>query len=366
MDPAVFFTFDEFQTYKKLKKEIADFSWHLQVRCEEEAEALATTRSAEALKLLMISAVESEDIVDFFTRCYALAIEQAKRCQTKIIDPFGRDCSARQHVTKNPHLLEEEKKRFPGGKFMPGPYVREGSTPPPTPGASSMEPPREAQRAESEPDDASSRGRGVERPRSTEPRPRDPSSENRGPETIPKATPKGPPPKMGPTMSPEEQQRRGAAPPPKESVPKATPKPPPVTASKPPPAAQMKPPPTPKPPPVKATSQRASSRGKTPLPEDKWDGSQIMYASMYKDIAIDEQTEFRFDLLPSTAIKFKKDKYAYYGEIQPNVSSPEVRSFHTNQLRVHELNRARLRCGEHCEKINDTSTPTALGYVSFT
>eukprot|EP00971_Amphidinium_carterae_P303619 6033107-Amphidinium_carterae.1 len=30
MDPAVFFTKDEFETYKRLKQETADFSWHLQ------------------------------------------------------------------------------------------------------------------------------------------------------------------------------------------------------------------------------------------------------------------------------------------------------------------------------------------------
>eukprot|EP00971_Amphidinium_carterae_P317825 6318105-Amphidinium_carterae.2 len=105
------------------------------VRCEEEAEALAATRSAEALKLLMISAVESEELMDFFTRCYAMAIEESVRNNTRIIDPFGRDCSARQSVMRNPNLLEEEKKRFPGGKFTPGPYRREGSTPPPTPAA---------------------------------------------------------------------------------------------------------------------------------------------------------------------------------------------------------------------------------------
>eukprot|EP00971_Amphidinium_carterae_P115174 2281329-Amphidinium_carterae.1 len=66
MDPAIFFTSEEFDVFKKLKKEVGEFSWHLQVRCEEEAERLAETRSTEALKLLMISAVESEDLQEFF------------------------------------------------------------------------------------------------------------------------------------------------------------------------------------------------------------------------------------------------------------------------------------------------------------
>eukprot|EP00971_Amphidinium_carterae_P119443 2366050-Amphidinium_carterae.1 len=66
MDPSVFFTAEEFDTYKKLKKEVGESSWHLQVRCEEEAEKLAASRTAEALKLLMISAVESEELQDFF------------------------------------------------------------------------------------------------------------------------------------------------------------------------------------------------------------------------------------------------------------------------------------------------------------
>eukprot|EP00971_Amphidinium_carterae_P300685 5974394-Amphidinium_carterae.1 len=186
MNPSVFFTKEEFDTYKRLKQETAEFSWHLQVRCEEEAEKLAATRSAEALKLLMISAVDTEELQDFFTRCYAMAIEEAKRNNTKITDPFGRDCSAREAVTNNPNLLEKEKKRFPGGTFTPGPRVSEGSTPPPTPGRSSTEPAREAQRAESAPEDPSSRGRGVGRPPSTDARPRDPSAENRGPDTLPK------------------------------------------------------------------------------------------------------------------------------------------------------------------------------------
>eukprot|EP00971_Amphidinium_carterae_P127401 2524234-Amphidinium_carterae.2 len=93
-----------------------------------------------------------------------MAIEEAKSNNTKIKDPFGRDCSARESVTRDPTLLEEEKKRFPGGTFQPGPRVSEGSTPPPTPGRSSTEPAREPQRAESEPDDPSSRGRGTGRP----------------------------------------------------------------------------------------------------------------------------------------------------------------------------------------------------------
>eukprot|EP00971_Amphidinium_carterae_P038598 758809-Amphidinium_carterae.1 len=96
MNPSVFFTPEEFDVFKKLKKEVGEFSWHLQVRCEEEAERLAATRSAEALKLLMISAVESEDLQEFFVKCYALAIEAAKRENTEIKDPFGRDCSARE------------------------------------------------------------------------------------------------------------------------------------------------------------------------------------------------------------------------------------------------------------------------------
>eukprot|EP00971_Amphidinium_carterae_P047966 944587-Amphidinium_carterae.1 len=66
MDPSVFFTKDEFDTFKQLKQEVGDFTWHLQVRCEEEAEKLAATRTAEALKLLMISAVENEELQDFF------------------------------------------------------------------------------------------------------------------------------------------------------------------------------------------------------------------------------------------------------------------------------------------------------------
>eukprot|EP00971_Amphidinium_carterae_P279224 5542858-Amphidinium_carterae.1 len=137
----------------------------------------------------MISAVESEELQDFFVKCYAMAIEESKRTNTDIKDPFGRDCSARKSVTLYPNLLEEEKKRFPGGEFRPGPRESEGATPPPTPGRSSTEPAREAQRSESEPDDPSSRGREAQRPPSTEARPRDPSSENRGPETMPKAKP---------------------------------------------------------------------------------------------------------------------------------------------------------------------------------
>eukprot|EP00971_Amphidinium_carterae_P214109 4249048-Amphidinium_carterae.1 len=89
MDPSVFFTKDEFDTSKKLKQEVGDFTWHLQVRCEEEAEKLAATRTAEALKLLMISAVESEELQEFFVKCYAMAIEEATRNNTKITDPFA-------------------------------------------------------------------------------------------------------------------------------------------------------------------------------------------------------------------------------------------------------------------------------------
>eukprot|EP00971_Amphidinium_carterae_P290783 5774271-Amphidinium_carterae.1 len=100
MDPAVFFTRDEFETYKRLKQETADFSWHLQVRCEEEAEKLAATRSAEALKLLMISAVESEELQDFFIRCYAMAIEESVRKNTRIIAP-GRLQTERFSNKKN-------------------------------------------------------------------------------------------------------------------------------------------------------------------------------------------------------------------------------------------------------------------------
>eukprot|EP00971_Amphidinium_carterae_P124487 2466064-Amphidinium_carterae.1 len=96
MDPSIFFTKEEFDTFKKLKKEVGEFSWHLQVRCEEEAEKLAASRTAEALKLLMISAVESEELQDFFVKCYAMTIEEAKKNNTKITDPFGRDCSARE------------------------------------------------------------------------------------------------------------------------------------------------------------------------------------------------------------------------------------------------------------------------------
>eukprot|EP00971_Amphidinium_carterae_P003140 61687-Amphidinium_carterae.2 len=136
-------------------------------------------------------------------------------------------------MMRNPDLLEKEKKRFAGGEFRPGPHVREGSTPPPTPAASSTEKGREAQRAESVPEDPSSRGRRGERPPSTDARPRDPSSENRGPDTVPKAKP--PPKKAGPTMSPEEQQRKQA-----DQMPKATMKPPPVGTPKPPPVTTAK------------------------------------------------------------------------------------------------------------------------------
>eukprot|EP00971_Amphidinium_carterae_P251313 4988733-Amphidinium_carterae.1 len=55
-------------------------------------------------------------------------------------------------------------------------------------------------------------------------------------------------------------------------------KPPPATSSKAPPptdAAGIPPPPMKAPPSAKATSGRASSRGKTPLPPDKQDGSKV-------------------------------------------------------------------------------------------
>eukprot|EP00971_Amphidinium_carterae_P229353 4550110-Amphidinium_carterae.1 len=91
------------------------------------------------------------------------------------------------------------------------------------------------------------------------------------------------------------------------------------------------------PPPAKTTSARASSRGKTPLPSDKQDGTRVKYASKYKDI---DFQDFRFDLITATAIRFRKEPNTYFGEIQPNVSSLEVRTFHTKQMMVQTENRA--------------------------
>eukprot|EP00971_Amphidinium_carterae_P238993 4744201-Amphidinium_carterae.1 len=116
----------------------------------------------------------------------------------------------------------------------------------------------------------------------------------------------------------------------------ATAKPPPATSSKAPPpdmpAPKMKAPPA-----AKTTSARASSRGKTPLPSDKQDGTRVSFASKYKDI---DFQDFRFDLIPATAIRFRKEPNTYFGEIQPNVSSLEVRTFHTKQMAVQTENRA--------------------------
>eukprot|EP00971_Amphidinium_carterae_P169249 3352957-Amphidinium_carterae.1 len=58
---------------------------------------------------------------------------------------------------------------------------------------------------------------------------------------------------------------------------------------------------------------------------------------MYKDI---DFNGFRFDLITATAIRFRKEQNTYFGEIQPNVSSLEVRSFHVKQLAVWVENRA--------------------------
>eukprot|EP00971_Amphidinium_carterae_P229354 4550111-Amphidinium_carterae.1 len=74
------------------------------------------------------------------------------------------------------------------------------------------------------------------------------------------------------------------------------------------------------PPPAKTTSARASSRGKTTLPSDKQDGMRVRYTSKYRDI---DFQDFRFDLIPATAIRFRKEPNTYFGEIQPNVSSVE-------------------------------------------
>eukprot|EP00971_Amphidinium_carterae_P205124 4070880-Amphidinium_carterae.1 len=63
-----------------------------------------------------------------------------------------------------------------------------------------------------------------------------------------------------------------------------------------------------------------------------------MYSSMYKDLKFDDP--FKFDLVPATAIKFRKERNTYFGDIQANVSSPEVRSFHSKQLMVQVANRA--------------------------
>eukprot|EP00971_Amphidinium_carterae_P280513 5568486-Amphidinium_carterae.1 len=58
---------------------------------------------------------------------------------------------------------------------------------------------------------------------------------------------------------------------------------------------------------------------------------------MYKDINF---SDFRFDLITATAIRFRKEPNTYFGEIQPNVSSLEVRTFHTKQMVVQRDNRA--------------------------
>eukprot|EP00971_Amphidinium_carterae_P230128 4567313-Amphidinium_carterae.1 len=58
---------------------------------------------------------------------------------------------------------------------------------------------------------------------------------------------------------------------------------------------------------------------------------------MYKDLDFED---LQFGLIPATAIKFRKEQTTYYGEIQPNVSSPEVRSFHMRQMTVQDTNRA--------------------------
>eukprot|EP00971_Amphidinium_carterae_P254748 5056982-Amphidinium_carterae.4 len=123
-----------------MKKEISAFSWHAQIQCEHDAELLDFSRAAEALKLLMISAVETGDVKDFFVRCYAITIEQSKRTKLKVADPFGRSRSAVEHVKMHPQVLEEEKKRFPRRTFESTPPQREGSIPPRAPRASSGEP----------------------------------------------------------------------------------------------------------------------------------------------------------------------------------------------------------------------------------
>eukprot|EP00971_Amphidinium_carterae_P127400 2524234-Amphidinium_carterae.1 len=145
-------------------------------------------------------------------------------------------------------------------------------------------------------------------------------------------------------MSPEEQQRKQQAqmPPKYEYGTKmpagaATSKPPPATTFKAPPPAEMRPPQAKPPPGAKATSTRASSRGKTQLPQDRQDGTRIKYGSKYKDLSFEDP--FDFGLIPATAIRFRKERNTYFGEIQPNVSSPEVRSFHMRQMIVQDVNR---------------------------
>eukprot|EP00971_Amphidinium_carterae_P077346 1527696-Amphidinium_carterae.1 len=58
---------------------------------------------------------------------------------------------------------------------------------------------------------------------------------------------------------------------------------------------------------------------------------------MYKNI---DFRDFRFDLITATAIRFRKEPNSYFGEIQPNVSSLEVRTFHVKQMAVQRDNRA--------------------------
>eukprot|EP00971_Amphidinium_carterae_P198281 3935187-Amphidinium_carterae.1 len=149
MDPKIYFTQDEYNRFVSMKQEIIEFSYHLQLICEETAEVLASSRTAEALKLLMIAAVENKEIREFFERCYAMALEQARRTGTKVVDPFGRDMSATEYVARHPEVLEKEKKRFPGGVFRAEAPPREGSIPPPEPPASSDEtrgrPPKRAE-----------------------------------------------------------------------------------------------------------------------------------------------------------------------------------------------------------------------------
>eukprot|EP00971_Amphidinium_carterae_P134182 2658660-Amphidinium_carterae.1 len=139
MDPKVYFTQAEYNRFVMMKQETIDFSYHLQLICEESVKILASSRSAEALKLLMITSVENKDIREFFERCYAMALEHARRTKTKVVDPFGRDMSATEYVELHPEVLEKEKKRFPGGVFHEKPPPRKCSIPPPEPRASSDE-----------------------------------------------------------------------------------------------------------------------------------------------------------------------------------------------------------------------------------
>eukprot|EP00971_Amphidinium_carterae_P151816 3009161-Amphidinium_carterae.1 len=99
-DPREFFTPKEYDLYSRCKKDVNEFKQHLQLHLEEEAKILASTRSGDALRLLMIESIEKRDVKEFIVRCYARAVKQAMINNVKTLaDPFGRESSATEDIT---------------------------------------------------------------------------------------------------------------------------------------------------------------------------------------------------------------------------------------------------------------------------